>query len=228
MLAKSRSIVVVALVLLGVPIVAPMAQTRGLPPGAIHVDRAEIVDATGFEAPMAASTLFLPRGWQTQGGVYWASEFMCTNGYNFIWSAASPDGMTSVHVLPQERWETNNGATCGNVRVLGEEERLEAALLHHAREGHRIDGLVGGEHRDGELHRPGLLPRPRTAERTALAVLSSATLPQSTSLPNLPPCNAYVFPESPHRFPTIAISIRDAVKTPPRDVWPHFAGLGAD
>lgn len=96
------------LALLCVPTALPLAQTRGLPPGAIHVDRAEIIDATGFEAPMAASTLFVPRGWRAQGGVYWAAEFTCTNGYNFMWSAASPDGMTSIHVLPQERWETNN------------------------------------------------------------------------------------------------------------------------
>ena len=57
---------------------------------------------------MAASTLFLPRGWQTQGGVYWAREYMCTNGYNFLWTATSPDGASSINVLPQERWETNN------------------------------------------------------------------------------------------------------------------------
>jgi hypothetical protein len=83
-------------------------QPRGLPAGAIHVERAVILDATGFEAPMAASTLFVPRGWQTQGGVYWASEFLCTNGYNVMWSAGSPDGMTTINVLPQARWETNN------------------------------------------------------------------------------------------------------------------------
>jgi hypothetical protein len=81
---------------------------RGLPPGAIHVDRAVVLDATGFEAPVAAATLFLPRGWQAQGGVLWAYEFMCTNGYNVSWSATSPDGLLSVNLLPQERWETNN------------------------------------------------------------------------------------------------------------------------
>jgi hypothetical protein len=87
---------------------AALAQQRALPPGVLHVEPAVILDATGFEAPMAASTLFLPRGWQTQGGVFWAREFMCTNGYNFNWSATSPDGTTTISVLPQERWETNN------------------------------------------------------------------------------------------------------------------------
>jgi hypothetical protein len=87
---------------------ASLAQQRGLPPNAIHVERAVILDATGFEAPMAASTLFLPRGWQAQGGVYWALEFMCTNGYNVMWSASSPDGAMTINVLPQARWEMNN------------------------------------------------------------------------------------------------------------------------
>ena len=94
--------------LLTVPTVAPLAQQKGLPAGALHVERAVILDPTGFEAPMAASTLFLPSGWQTQGGVFWAREHMCTNGYNYNWTATSPDGTTTINVLPQERWETNN------------------------------------------------------------------------------------------------------------------------
>lgn len=84
------------------------AASRALPTGAIHVERAEILDPTGFEAPMVASTLFLPSGWRSQGGVYWANEHMCTNGYNFSWTATSPDGNSTINVLPQERWETNN------------------------------------------------------------------------------------------------------------------------
>lgn len=81
---------------------------RGLPPGAIRFEPAVIVDASGFEAPMAASTLFLPQGWRTQGGVFWGAQYLCTNGYNVEWSASSPDGTQSVHVLPQAKWESNN------------------------------------------------------------------------------------------------------------------------
>jgi hypothetical protein len=33
---------------------------------------------------------------------------MCTNGYNFEWTATSPDGRATIAVLPQRRWETNN------------------------------------------------------------------------------------------------------------------------
>ena len=106
----SMKLVTVAIAAIGLVVAPALAQApRGaVPAGAIHVEPAVILDATGFEAPMAASTLFLPRGWQTQGGVYWAREYMCTNGYNFLWTATSPDGATSINVLPQERWETNN------------------------------------------------------------------------------------------------------------------------
>src|SRR3954469_24921264 len=85
--------------------------------GAAHADPARavlrfekgmIVDATGFEAPMAATTLFLPAGWKTQGGVQWGGQFARTNGYNFDWRAQSPAGSETISVLPQMRWETNN------------------------------------------------------------------------------------------------------------------------
>ncbi len=80
----------------------------GLPARAIHVERAVIMDATGFEAPMAAATLFLPKGWQAQGGVVWGQQYMCTNGYAFSWSATSPDGAMTVAILPGEAWSWNN------------------------------------------------------------------------------------------------------------------------
>jgi hypothetical protein len=83
-------------------------EADGLPAGALHVEKAMIVDATGFEAPLAATTLFLPAGWRSAGGVFWGQEFACTNGYNFNWTATSPDGRTSIAVLPQQKWESNN------------------------------------------------------------------------------------------------------------------------
>ncbi|WP_295428068.1 hypothetical protein [uncultured Thiodictyon sp.] len=90
---------------------APKMQSltgKGLPPGVMRFERAVIVDAGGFEQPLAASTLFIPHGWVTQGGVRWGSEFICTNGYNIDWSAASPDGLTTIAIFPQEKWELNN------------------------------------------------------------------------------------------------------------------------
>ncbi len=67
-----------------------------------------IVDATGFDRPIAAATIFTPYGWRAQGGVLWANDFACTNGYAFNWSATSPDGSSSIWILPQTAWEWNN------------------------------------------------------------------------------------------------------------------------
>lgn len=57
---------------------------------------------------MAAATLFLPAGWTARGGVVWGRQHMCVNGYNFDWSAASPDGLSRIAIIPQEKWEWNN------------------------------------------------------------------------------------------------------------------------
>ena len=92
----------------GAPSQIQSGNRKGLPPGVVRFDRAVIVDASGFEQPLAASTLFIPHGWVTQGGVLWGTEYLCTNGYNIDWSATSPDGLTTISVLPQEKWETNN------------------------------------------------------------------------------------------------------------------------
>jgi hypothetical protein len=67
-----------------------------------------VVDATGFDRPMAAASLFVPYGWQVSGGVLWGSEFLCTNGYNFQWSAVAPDGSAGILLLPQMKWENSD------------------------------------------------------------------------------------------------------------------------
>lgn len=75
---------------------------------ALRFEPAVIVDATGFDRPVGAATLFIPHGWQTQGGVEWGQQYMCTNGYAINWQTSSPDGSRSYAILPQERWESNN------------------------------------------------------------------------------------------------------------------------
>lgn len=70
-----------------------------------------IVDATGFAEPMAVASIFVPHGWKTEGGVYWARDFMCTNGYNFIWSATAPDQTMSIGIAPQTAWEMNTSGS---------------------------------------------------------------------------------------------------------------------
>lgn len=84
---------------------APAAQRRG---NAVRLQPGVIVDATGFAQPMAAATIFIPHGWKIDGGVFWARDFMCTNGYNFIWSAYAPDQSMSIGIAPQTAWEMNS------------------------------------------------------------------------------------------------------------------------
>lgn len=74
----------------------------------LRFDRGVIVDATGFAQPIAAASLFIPHGWRTEGGIVWGSQFMCTNGYNFEWSATAPDGSSGLAILPQMKWENND------------------------------------------------------------------------------------------------------------------------
>ena len=149
---------------------APSA--RGLPEGAIHVEPAVILDATGFEAPVAAATLFLPRGWQTEGGVQWGSQHLCTNGYAFEWSARSPDGTRAIAVLPQLRWESNNyGAPasapgCALAPYTDVRQVLEA-MARQRLPGARITGYRPREDIRAELARlETVTPMPLGEQRT--------------------------------------------------------------
>lgn len=83
-------------------------KARGMPAGAVRAQRVEIMDLNGFERPLPAAFALVPVGWRAQGGVQWGRQFMCTNGYNFDWFAQSADGLQTVAILPQEKWETNN------------------------------------------------------------------------------------------------------------------------
>lgn len=95
---------------------APQAQQANFAPGAqpararsvMRFERGVIVDPSGFAQPMAVTSLFVPYGWRTQGGVFWDRQFMCTNGYNFEWSATAPDGSAGIMVLPQAKWENSD------------------------------------------------------------------------------------------------------------------------
>ncbi len=112
------------------------AATGPSPPSAasrtLRFQPSVIVDATGFEQPMGATSIFIPHGWQTQGGVAWGREYACTNGYAFNWLARSPDGSSVIAVLPGERWESNNyGAApstpgCGTAPYTNVRQYIEA------------------------------------------------------------------------------------------------------
>jgi len=139
------------------------ARERGLPPGSFHMQRVEIVDHNGFDRPMPASFGLVPVGWRTRGGVQWGQQFMCTNGYAVDWSASSPDGLRTVAVLPQEKWEANNyGAGvstpgCASASLISVRQYLE----------NRIARLVAGARIADYRARPDLAAK--------FAQLNSAT-----------------------------------------------------
>jgi hypothetical protein len=76
-----------------------------LPPGAIRVRRVDIIDRNGFEKLMVATTVFVPDGWQTQGGILWNAQNSCGFGYNIDFRATAPDGRSGLHFFPMEQWQ---------------------------------------------------------------------------------------------------------------------------
>ncbi|NWG72119.1 MAG: hypothetical protein HXY23_10995 [Parvularculaceae bacterium] len=99
----------------GAPVIAAAPPAPGASPSQgsrnlLRFEPAVIIDAAGFERPMGAASLFIPHGWKTEGGVFWARDFMCTNGYNFFWTATSPDGSMSLGVTPQAAWAYASGS----------------------------------------------------------------------------------------------------------------------
>lgn len=76
---------VLSSLVLALAVQAASAPTRPAP-RSIRMEPAVVVDATGFEKPIAAATLFVPHGWKAAGGVEWGAEYACTNGNVFRWS----------------------------------------------------------------------------------------------------------------------------------------------
>jgi hypothetical protein len=145
---------------------------RALPAGAIRVEKSMIVDATGFEAPMAAATLFVPSGWRTRGGVVWGDQFLCTNGYNYDWSASSPDGALNIMVVPQQKWEWNNyGAAatipgCPLAQITSVRQYLETVVRERLPQAQLVDYRVREDLQRQFAHYQKVTPMPMGEART--------------------------------------------------------------
>ncbi len=81
---------------------------RPAPPGALRVQRAEIMDRQGFEKPLVAATLMVPIGWKGEGGVEWTPLDKCGDGHRFVWKATGPDGIGAIQLIPVEKWSASS------------------------------------------------------------------------------------------------------------------------
>ncbi|MEZ5657258.1 MAG: hypothetical protein R3E83_01635 [Burkholderiaceae bacterium] len=84
------------------PAINPVAARNG---GALRVQRATIVDPSGFERAMNAVHLWVPSGLQPRGGVVWRTQAnACPSGPVIDWMAESADRLWAVEVRPPIAW----------------------------------------------------------------------------------------------------------------------------
>lgn len=113
-------------------------------PSTANMQRVAVMDTTGFGQAMPALTLEIPDGWIAQGGVDWHRDVECVgNTYTMNWSAASPDGLYQLGLLPKMSWQVPNTAggivpmnPCAAAPITSAREWLEY-LASQARPGAR-------------------------------------------------------------------------------------------
>ncbi len=119
------------------------AQPAPQPSGnAIRLQLAKIMDPNGFERPMVAVVGLIPAGWQTRGGVVWNTQGGCGTGYQFDWTAASPDGRMAAAIFPGMQWGFNNfnasgTGACPTLRIGNVQQYLQF-LIQRSRPNARI------------------------------------------------------------------------------------------
>ena len=81
-----------------------MSALKTLPQGVYAMQKAQVVDQAGFAQPLVAATLLVPYGWRTEGGIIWGAYQQCGPDYANNWAMTSPDGSSSMRVLPAANW----------------------------------------------------------------------------------------------------------------------------
>ncbi len=67
---------------------------------------AQIMDAGGFDQPVVAATLQLPKGWKSYGGVVWNDRTNCAaNQMQWGWTALAPDSITAIEKISGFSWQ---------------------------------------------------------------------------------------------------------------------------
>ncbi len=78
-------------------------------PSVDRLERVQVIDRSGFGEPLPALSIDVPSGWIARGGVDWRREVECIgNTHAFDWSAASPDGLYEVSLLPKLSWQVQS------------------------------------------------------------------------------------------------------------------------
>ena len=67
-------------------------------------ERARVVDKNGFDVPVEAYSVLLPKGWTFNGDVSWRAPGSGCDGTYSQFSAKSADGQYSLEVLPPVLW----------------------------------------------------------------------------------------------------------------------------
>ncbi|MCL4182185.1 MAG: hypothetical protein KJ011_01910 [Burkholderiaceae bacterium] len=99
---------------------SPPAQAAPGRADALRVQRAEIIDARGFEKPMVAATLMVPAGWKHDGDVRWSVGRQCGKPYGLRLQASAPDGSDAIELALPEAWgATNHGSPLGDCPQAG-------------------------------------------------------------------------------------------------------------
>jgi hypothetical protein len=67
----------------------------------VVMERLRLIDPMGFDRPVEAMSVLVPRGWRSEGGVQWKSVNGC-RGEIVTWQmkVVSPDGAITLQVLP--------------------------------------------------------------------------------------------------------------------------------
>jgi hypothetical protein len=70
--------------------------------------RVRIMDQKAFTVPVEAYSILLPKGWKTEGGVFWTGPGQSCAGTNMSFKAKSADEKYSIEILPFFSWSWSN------------------------------------------------------------------------------------------------------------------------
>jgi hypothetical protein len=72
----------------------------------VVLERLRVIDPSGFERPMEAYSILVPRGWKSRGGITWQVGNPCMTEviHNRV-TVTSPDGAFELNIHPAQQWD---------------------------------------------------------------------------------------------------------------------------